>query len=428
MKKILPLVFILISTIQIQTKAQSEPDWILRLFNYSVDVTSVSDYIISLSIDAAWLASEINNQTTLTGTLSQNAQGNWGYSSSPSDKLVVVFNDGSSIEFKFAKIEGYVDGDADDFKDSHSMDFTAYSPNYVNVRIVSNIGTVNENIEWQNVITGNMIINGNDHTVNITHQGWKYSEIGNGFAFFKKDDLVTGTSSSAVSSYQINDRVYVEIGHNSNDGLYNKSTQFWKNSSLTTGSTKYAFQGVNVFYIGYTEIYDSANVGYYNKVHESYNWSAEGSLLKNDQQYASVMFSSAPIDGTTGPYLIAKQNGGGEIILHYLLNPPPTDVSDNSVEVVSEYKLEQNYPNPFNPSTTIQYSIPTDKEHLLSSTNVTLKIYDILGREIATLVDEQQKPGIYSVKWDAVNNPSGIYFYRLVVGNFSQTKKMILQK
>jgi len=83
------------------------------------------------------------------------------------------------------------------------------------------------------------------------------------------------------------------------------------------------------------------------------------------------------------------------------------------------YKLSQNYPNPFNPSTTINYSIP-------ERSNVTLKVYDILGREIATLVNKQQKAGFYEVNWNAINNSSGVYFYKILAGDFVETKKMIL--
>lgn len=100
----------------------------------------------------------------------------------------------------------------------------------------------------------------------------------------------------------------------------------------------------------------------------------------------------------------------------------------NTEEVPANFVLEQNYPNPFNPSTTIKYSIPVGNGYAHSLQNVRLIVYDILGREIATLLDEQQKPGIYTIKWNAVSNPSGIYFYRLTAGSFSMTKKMILQK
>jgi len=100
------------------------------------------------------------------------------------------------------------------------------------------------------------------------------------------------------------------------------------------------------------------------------------------------------------------------------------------VEVVPDkYELSQNYPNPFNPSTTIKYSIPNVGDaNFTSTTNVQLKVYDILGREIAVLVNERQKQGYYEVKWAASNWPSGIYFYQLKAGNYNQTKKMLLLK
>jgi hypothetical protein len=100
----------------------------------------------------------------------------------------------------------------------------------------------------------------------------------------------------------------------------------------------------------------------------------------------------------------------------------PTDIETNNNNI-TDFKLEQNYPNPFNPATKIKYSIPFDKS---SSQNVTLVVYDILGRELATLVDRKQNPGNYEILWDAGNYSSGIYFYTLSTGSFVETKKMIL--
>ena len=100
-----------------------------------------------------------------------------------------------------------------------------------------------------------------------------------------------------------------------------------------------------------------------------------------------------------------------------------------SNRIPTNYLLNQNYPNPFNPVTIIEYSIPSEVRGQRSEgTNVTLKIYDILGREIATLVNEKQTHGNYEVSWDASNNPSGIYFYRLTSGDFTESRKMMLLK
>ncbi len=105
-----------------------------------------------------------------------------------------------------------------------------------------------------------------------------------------------------------------------------------------------------------------------------------------------------------------------------------TDIINEIPKIPTEFVLHKNYPNPFNPSTTIKYSIPNVASSFSSSMNVTLIIYDILGREIATLVDKQQKPGYYEVDWNAINNSSGIYFYRIRSGSFVETKKMLLLK
>jgi hypothetical protein len=85
------------------------------------------------------------------------------------------------------------------------------------------------------------------------------------------------------------------------------------------------------------------------------------------------------------------------------------------------YKLEQNYPNPFNPLTTIRYSIP-------ASSFVTLRVYDVLGKEIMGLVDEEKTAGNYELEFNAANLSSGVYFYRIQSANFVETKKMVLMK
>ena len=87
---------------------------------------------------------------------------------------------------------------------------------------------------------------------------------------------------------------------------------------------------------------------------------------------------------------------------------------------VTENKIE-NYPNPFNPSTVIRYQ-------LVNSGPVSIKVYDIVGREIMTLVNEEKQQGRYQVKFDAGNLSSGIYFYRIIATGFTESKKMILTK
>lgn len=102
-----------------------------------------------------------------------------------------------------------------------------------------------------------------------------------------------------------------------------------------------------------------------------------------------------------------------------------TDVNDGEPNPVS-FNLDQNFPNPFNPETKIKYSIPANEQHTLSY--VSLKIYDLLGNEIITLVNEGKPEGNYEVNFDGKNLSSGVYFYRLKCGNNISMKKMILLK
>ncbi len=91
------------------------------------------------------------------------------------------------------------------------------------------------------------------------------------------------------------------------------------------------------------------------------------------------------------------------------------------------YALMQNFPNPFNPNTTIQFDIPSvTLQQTQSDIMVSLKVYDVLGNEIATLVNEKKPAGSYSVEFDGSKFSSGVYFYQLRTGEFVQTKKMIL--
>ncbi|MBL7075453.1 T9SS type A sorting domain-containing protein [candidate division KSB1 bacterium] len=85
------------------------------------------------------------------------------------------------------------------------------------------------------------------------------------------------------------------------------------------------------------------------------------------------------------------------------------------------YSLLQNYPNPFNPTTTIKYSLPKESK-------VTLKIFNILGGEVATLVNEHQPAGYHQISWDASGYSSGIYFYQIQAGEFQKVRKMVLLK
>jgi len=119
------------------------------------------------------------------------------------------------------------------------------------------------------------------------------------------------------------------------------------------------------------------------------------------------------------PYYCEPHGGpGGQDMAGVVIVQNPVSVDDENL-VADKFELMQNYPNPFNPSTSIQYVI-SNREF------VTLKIYNILGDEVVTLVNEDKEQGVYDITFDATGLSSGMYLYKLHAGSFVETKKMIL--
>ncbi len=117
--------------------------------------------------------------------------------------------------------------------------------------------------------------------------------------------------------------------------------------------------------------------------------------------------------------ILKTYNGGGNIVSSVIIKSNP---------VPFKYTLFQNYPNPFNPVTKIKFEIPENGKSKIENGIVSLKIYDLLGKEIETLVNESLMPGTYEAEFDGSSLPSGVYFYSLTSGDFSETKKMVLLK
>ena len=112
-------------------------------------------------------------------------------------------------------------------------------------------------------------------------------------------------------------------------------------------------------------------------------------------------------------------------LVSYIATGLNDDVTDQTPD---DFILFQNYPNPFNPSTTIKYTIPNVTLSGVEGSRVQLKVYDLLGKEVATLVNEEKPSGNYEVEFDASRLTSGIYFYQLKSGSYLETKKMVMMK
>ncbi len=133
----------------------------------------------------------------------------------------------------------------------------------------------------------------------------------------------------------------------------------------------------------------------------------------------TVEFSKTGYQADTLYFVQILESGFKE--LNIQLNPNATDLKDELKVLPKSYYSSQNYPNPFNPLTKIKYSIP-------KQSNVSLKVFDILGNEIAELVNEKKPVGNYEVQFDAAKLSSGVYFYRIQAGEFVKTKKMVVLK
>ncbi|HEX9152291.1 MAG TPA: T9SS type A sorting domain-containing protein, partial [Flavobacterium sp.] len=152
----------------------------------------------------------------------------------------------------------------------------------------------------------------------------------------------------------------------------------------------------------------------------------DGMIFKTGN--GGINWSSGGLSGTGNSLNSASYLGTDSIIIAgnggTILGSFSTVVgvkNGNNNLVGSDYHLLQNYPNPFNPATTIKFQVP-------NSSLVKITVFDILGKEVSTLVNEQMTPGVYNINWDAANYPSGVYYYRLQAGDFSETKKMVLLK
>jgi hypothetical protein len=139
------------------------------------------------------------------------------------------------------------------------------------------------------------------------------------------------------------------------------------------------------------------------------------------------VISSSPttiLKSAVGQVFVGRMTGPSSIIeggfLADTLFRTVTSIPERA-EVPREYSLQQNYPNPFNPSTTIRFELP-------HASRVSLKVYNLLGQEVVTLVDDEMQAGVYEVQFNAASLSSGMYVYRLRAGEYVATKRMILMK
>jgi hypothetical protein len=189
-------------------------------------------------------------------------------------------------------------------------------------------------------------------------------------------------------------------------GLPNVVGALIRSALIRTGSS-------TEFYLGYD---GATSTGVWRTTDKGVSWSNfSGGALLSTYIVRALAFKLSP-DSTVYAG-VAGTTGFGVYEYSFI----PVGVEPPGSNVPSSFALYQNYPNPFNPVTNIQYDIP-------KASNVSLKVYDMGGREISTLVNESKQPGTYNISFDASNLSSGAYFYKLTAGDFTKTMKMILVK
>ncbi len=250
------------------------------------------------------------------------------------------------------------------------------------------------------------------------------------------------SSGTDVRSLIVSPTNYVYAG--TTDGVY-RSTDFGVNFS------KVGLSGniVQSFVINYPEIFaGTVSNGLYLSVNDGSTWVTDTGMVSSNIQALSMSDPYLIAGVPEGVYLSSDYgvtwqlfNSGltnldikafavgdsdlyaatmGAGVWRRPLSEMVTDVAPSSARVIPQsFSLAQNHPNPFNPSTTIKFSLPR-------TTSVVLKVYSILGQEVATLVNGKVTAGFHEVTWNAGNAPSGVYLYRLVAGDWSETRKMIL--
>jgi hypothetical protein len=277
----------------------------------------------------------------------------------------------------------------------------------------------------------------------VVHVVWWDDRDGNDEIYYKRSTdagvswgadtrLTNNTAISQFHSVAVSGSVVHVVWQDNRDGnheiYYKRSTDAgisWgadtrlTNNTAASLSPSVAVSG-SVVHIVWDDDRDGNDEIYYKRsIDGGVSWGADTRLTINSA------LSSSPSVAVSGSavHVVWQDERDGNLEIYYKRNPTGNTIGIKNItsEIPSSYSLQQNYPNPFNPITNVKFQIS-------NSGNVKIIVFDLLGKEVATLVNESLKPGTYEVTFDGTNFPSGIYFYRLQTGDFSETKRMTLIK
>jgi photosystem II stability/assembly factor-like uncharacterized protein len=258
--------------------------------------------------------------------------------------------------------------------------------------VTSGIGK-NESIKSFAISGSNMFAGTGSGVYLSTNSGANWTQVNNGLTNISVDNLAAGGTNIYA---KIGKKVF--ISHNNGTNW----TEVF-NGSMFTYLTALEASGTNVFVLTDNGIFLSRDNG--------------SSWAKVNTDFTKYPFLTISVNGTD---LYAGTYGGG--VWRVSIPEIITSLKEYPEKELSEiFSLEQNYPNPFNPRTNIRFSIPRE-------THVLICIYNSMGKEVTKLISQQMHAGIYTAEWNADGYASGIYFCRIIAGNYTETKKLLLLK
>ncbi|MEP0861173.1 MAG: T9SS type A sorting domain-containing protein [Ignavibacterium sp.] len=281
---------------------------------------------------------------------------------------------------------------------------------------------------WTQIANGPLAFSNYGHTIEFLN-GYVYAFYTGYAARYDPStnswvNLTSNNHSASFSASTVyNNEIYITGWSNSLFYKYNPQSNSWIQLAdlpefVSGGSLRVVDN--NIYLVGGSSGFSNGtSIKVYKYDIATNQWSLYGHTISSKRAYMEDVLYKNKF------YILGGMNENFQAVntVEFIMNQT-TDVDDNSM-FPNNFVLEQNYPNPFNPSTKIRFSIPNVGSELAQT---VLKVYDVLGNEVATLVDEEKPAGVYEVEFDASHLASGVYFYKLNAGSFTETKKMLLIK
>jgi hypothetical protein len=281
---------------------------------------------------------------------------------------------------------------------------------------------------------------------------WQDNRDGNWEIFYKRSSdagvswgVDTRLTNSTAESYHPSVAVSGFVVHvvwwdwrDGNEEIYYKrsidSGVSWGTDTRLTNNPSYSddpsiiSSGSNIHVVWNDNRDGNSEIYYKHSTDAGVTWGEDTRLTNNN---AISFLPYVAVSGSVVHVVWEDYRDGNYAEIYYKRNPTgnPIGIKNISTEIPSSYSLQQNYPNPFNPTTKIKFDIPDGFPiGAFGNDNIVLKVFDLLGKEVATLVNEQLAPGMYEVEWNVSNFASGVYYYRIEAGDYQETKKMIMLK